>query len=65
VIGIDLERPKKPKRTVALAGGPRRFTAIQGALRGRSVNVPITDRFTAERLAGDWSPVVTAEAAPR
>jgi len=59
VIGIDLERLKKPKRTVALAGGPRKFTAIQGALRGRFVNVLITDRFTAERLAGDWSPVPT------
>jgi DNA-binding transcriptional regulator LsrR (DeoR family) len=33
VIGIHLQRPKKPKRTVALAGGPRKFTAIQGALR--------------------------------
>ena len=58
VIGIDLDRLKKPKRTVALAGGPRKFTAIQGALRGRFVNVLITDRFTAERLAGDWSPVL-------
>ena len=37
-----------------MAGGPRKFTAIQGALRGRFVNVLITDRFTAERLAGDW-----------
>jgi DNA-binding transcriptional regulator LsrR (DeoR family) len=58
VIGMDLERLKKPKRTVALAGGPRKFKAIQGALRGRFVNVLITDRFTAERLAGDWSPVL-------
>jgi DNA-binding transcriptional regulator LsrR (DeoR family) len=58
VIGMDLERLKKPKRTVALAGGPRKFTAIKGALRGRFVNVLITDRFTAERLAGDWSPVL-------
>jgi DNA-binding transcriptional regulator LsrR (DeoR family) len=43
VIGLDL------------AGGPRKFSAIQGALRGRFVNVLITDRFTAQRLAGDWS----------
>jgi DNA-binding transcriptional regulator LsrR (DeoR family) len=57
VIGIDLERLKRPKRTVALAGGPRKSEAILGALRGRFVNVLITDRFTAQRLAGDWSAV--------
>jgi DNA-binding transcriptional regulator LsrR (DeoR family) len=57
VIGLDLEQIKQPRRTLALAGGPRKFSAIQGALRGRFVNVLITDRFTAERLAGDWSGV--------
>jgi DNA-binding transcriptional regulator LsrR (DeoR family) len=57
VIGIDLERLRRPKRAVALAGGPRKYEAILGALRGRFVNVLITDRFTAERLAGDWSPL--------
>lgn len=57
VIGLDLEQIKRPRRTLALAGGPRKFSAIQGALRGRFVNVLITDRFTAERLAGDWSAV--------
>jgi DNA-binding transcriptional regulator LsrR (DeoR family) len=59
VIGLDLEQIKRPRRTLALAGGPRKFAAIQGALRGRFVNVLVTDRFTAERLAGDWSPVPT------
>jgi DNA-binding transcriptional regulator LsrR (DeoR family) len=52
VIGIDLERLRRPKRAVALAGGPRKAAAILGALRGRFVNVLITDRFTAERLVG-------------
>ena len=55
VIGLDLEQLRKPKRAVGVAGGPRKFAAIQGALRGRFVNVLVTDRFTAERLAGDWS----------
>jgi DNA-binding transcriptional regulator LsrR (DeoR family) len=63
VIGLDLEQLKKPKRAVAVAGGPRKFAAIQGALRGRFVNVLITDRFTAERLAGDWSGIPTPEEA--
>jgi DNA-binding transcriptional regulator LsrR (DeoR family) len=60
VIGVDLEQLKRPRRTVGLAGGPRKFPAIQAALRGRFINVLITDRFTAERLAGDWRPVSTA-----
>ena len=55
MIGLDLEQLKRPRRAVGVAGGPRKFAAIQGALRGRFVNVLITDRFTAERLAGDWS----------
>jgi DNA-binding transcriptional regulator LsrR (DeoR family) len=55
VIGLDLDGLKRPRRAVGVAGGPRKYSAIQGALRGRFVNVLITDRFTAERLAGDWS----------
>jgi hypothetical protein len=35
---------------VGIAGGRRKFAAIRGALRGRRVNVLITDRSTAERL---------------
>jgi DNA-binding transcriptional regulator LsrR (DeoR family) len=60
VIGLDLERIRRPKRAVALAGGPRKYAAILGALRGRFVNVLITDRFTAERLAGEWRPLPDA-----
>ncbi|MBI5959959.1 MAG: hypothetical protein HY866_14565, partial [Chloroflexi bacterium] len=37
-------------RTVGVAGGARKRSAIQGALRGRWINVLITDRFTAETL---------------
>lgn len=57
VIGMDLEQLRKPRRAVGLAGGPRKYAAIQGALRGRFVNVLITDRFTAERLAAERTPV--------
>lgn len=60
VIGMDLDQLKQPRRTVGLAGGPRKSAAIQGALRGRFINVLITDRFTAERLAGDLLPMPTA-----
>ena len=36
--------------TVGIAGAPRKYKAILGALRGRWINVLITDRTTAARL---------------
>lgn len=50
VIGMSLEQLQQIKRTVAVAGGSRKFAAIKGALQGRLVNVLVTDRFMAERL---------------
>jgi len=50
VIGMSLEQFQKVERTVAAAGGERKWAAIRGALRGRLVNVLITDRWTAEAL---------------
>jgi DNA-binding transcriptional regulator LsrR (DeoR family) len=50
VIGMDLSRLKGVGRAVALAGGKRKFAAIKGALRGRLVNVLITDLLTAQHL---------------
>ncbi len=46
-----LEQLQRAPRTLGVAGGVRKLSAIQGALRGRWVNVLITDRFTAEALA--------------
>ena len=50
VIGISLDQLRQVRRTVGIAGGERKLTAIRGALEGGWVNVLITDRFTAERL---------------
>jgi DNA-binding transcriptional regulator LsrR (DeoR family) len=50
VIAIDLADLKRVDRVVGIAGGRRKFAAIRGALRGRRINVLITDRSTAERL---------------
>jgi DNA-binding transcriptional regulator LsrR (DeoR family) len=50
VIGMQLEQLRKVERSVGIAGGKRKFEAIRGALRGKLVNVLITDRRTAERL---------------
>jgi DNA-binding transcriptional regulator LsrR (DeoR family) len=50
VISMQLEQLSRVERSIGVAGSPRKFEAIQGALRGRWINVLITDRATAERL---------------
>lgn len=50
VIGMGLDQLQHVARSVAIAGGSRKLTAIRGALVGRLVNVLITDRQTAEAL---------------
>lgn len=50
VIGMELAQLRKVARSVGVAGGKRKFTAVLGALRGRWINVLITDRRMAERL---------------
>lgn len=55
VIGMDLPQLRRVKRAVGIAGGRRKLAAIRGAVAGGFVNVLITDRFTAERLAKEKS----------
>ena len=55
VIAIELSELKRVDRVVGIAGGRRKFAAIRGALRGRRINVLITDRTTADRLVKDRS----------
>jgi DNA-binding transcriptional regulator LsrR (DeoR family) len=50
VIAIELADLKRIDRVVGIAGGRRKLAAIRGALRGRLIDVLITDRSTAERL---------------
>lgn len=50
VIGMELSQLRRVARSVGVAGGRRKFMAVLGALRGRWINVLITDRLTAERL---------------
>ena len=50
VIGMGLEQLRHVRRCVGIAGGQRKLTAIRGALRGRLINVLITDVHTAEAL---------------
>lgn len=50
IIGIDLEQLRRIPRVVGVAGGPEKLDAIRAALRGKLVNVLITDQQTAESL---------------
>jgi DNA-binding transcriptional regulator LsrR (DeoR family) len=53
VIGMTLDELRNVRRVVGVAGGSRKVAAIKGALLGRSINVLITDRFTADELLAD------------
>jgi DNA-binding transcriptional regulator LsrR (DeoR family) len=50
VFGLELARLKSIPSVVGIAGGKRKYQAILGALRGRWINVLITDQFSAEIL---------------
>ena len=50
VIGIDLASLKRAHRVVGIAGGEQKIPAILASLKGKWINVLITDRHTAERL---------------
>ena len=50
VIGIDLVTLRRAARVVGIAGGTGKVEAILASLRGKWINVLITDRQTAERL---------------
>jgi DNA-binding transcriptional regulator LsrR (DeoR family) len=53
VIGVTLDQLRNVDRCVGIAGGPRKYEAIRGALLGGLINVLITDHVTAERLVAD------------
>ena len=50
VIGIDLEALRLVPRVVGVAGGRRKLQALLGALRGRFLDILVTDQFTAARI---------------
>lgn len=51
VISMNLEQLSKVNRAIGVAGGSRKYAGILGALRGKWINLLVTDHFTAERLA--------------
>lgn len=53
VIGMSLEQLTRIPRTIGIAAGARKVPAIRGALRGKLVNILVTDRSTAEKLLAE------------
>jgi DNA-binding transcriptional regulator LsrR (DeoR family) len=53
VIGIGLHQLRGCRRSVGIAGGSRKLAAIRGAVRGRWINVLITDNRVAEALVAE------------
>jgi DNA-binding transcriptional regulator LsrR (DeoR family) len=51
IIGIDLDHLRQIPRVVGVAGGRDKIEPIRAALRGKLLNVLITDQSTAEALA--------------
>ena len=50
VIGVTLEQLRRSPRRLAVAGGPSKYDAIRGSLRGGWVTSLVTDVRTAEHL---------------
>ncbi len=50
VIGITFAQLKRARRVVGISGGAEKFQSVLGALRGKLINVLITDSVTAEKL---------------
>ena len=55
VVGLDLDQIRRIPRVIAVAGGAEKTEAVRAALRGKLVNVLVTDEPTAKRLLmGAW-----------
>lgn len=50
VVGFPIESLQQINRRVGVAGGKDKFEAILGALKGKHINVLITDHITAQKL---------------
>lgn len=56
VITMGLDKLRKARRSIGVAGGKRKYASILGALRGRWINTLITDQYTASRLVKEPKP---------
>lgn len=56
VLGISPEQMLRVDRRIGIAGGTRKYAAIQAAVEGKWINVLITDKKTALKLESDKAP---------
>jgi DNA-binding transcriptional regulator LsrR (DeoR family) len=56
IIGLDLQQITQIPRVIGVAGGEGKYEVIRGAVRGRLVDVLITDETTATRLLQEKIP---------
>jgi len=49
-IGLDLNQLRKVKRVIGVTGGPDKVESIRAALKGKLINVLITDDNTGKAL---------------
>lgn len=54
VVSMKLDQLRKVDRAIGIAGGSRKFAAIRGALRGKLINILVTDSCTAKKLTQDY-----------
>ncbi|MBN1934995.1 MAG: sugar-binding transcriptional regulator [Anaerolineae bacterium] len=50
IIGLDLEQMRRIPRVIGVAGGPDKYEVIRAALRGKLIDVLVTDEETGRRL---------------
>lgn len=53
VVSMKLDQLRKVDRAIGIAGGSRKYAAIRGSLRGKLINILITDSCTAKKLVQD------------
>jgi DNA-binding transcriptional regulator LsrR (DeoR family) len=63
VVGLDISQYRKIKRVIGVAGGLEKLDVIRAAMRGKLIDVLITDDQTAVRLLqdGNGSELITGE----
>jgi DNA-binding transcriptional regulator LsrR (DeoR family) len=64
IIGLDLDQIKSVPRVIGAAGGEAKFEVIRAALRGKLINVLVTDDRTAVRLLEEGEDLTYSGAAP-
>lgn len=51
IVGLSIDQIQKIPRVIGVAGGESKFPVIKAVLEGKLVDVLITDKHTAEKLA--------------